>query len=97
MIPEMTYECPVCGAGLQRTHYADDVGRTEEENLKCSNCDRYAYQYAYGSGMEWIGAITIAEHYSDTEEEREHCSRVLDMAIRYEREQWDKEKNGEIE
>lgn len=77
------YLCPVCGEVMEcSTDYMEHI--MLEEHERCPNrC--YSYSFVTGATETCIGSVVVHGYYTDDKEEREHQSRVLNMALIHER------------
>lgn len=83
--------CPVCGAEMKHeTSYMEHI--MLEEHMSCPNyC--YYYEFVTGSYETRVGAVTVHEHYTDSKEESEFASRIINMALIFERQR--RKKRGQ--
>ena len=77
------HPCPVCGTNMN--YDSDFMEHIQlEEHSSCPNrC--YSYEFVTGSTRTRIGSIEVIEHYSDSDEEREYKTRLMNLALIYER------------
>lgn len=83
--------CPICGAECRYDEdYIDHF--KSEEHVTCPNY-HYLYSYVTGNTETVIGSVTVYGSYSDSEEEKEHQNRIINLALIHERTEWRK-KHG---
>lgn len=87
-------KCPICEKELQSTAYQDG-GVTSEEHAKCQDEHHfYSYAYAYGTTEEAVGNVVFYRHYTHTEEERKHDTRLFNAVVAIEKEEYQKKSGG---
>jgi len=57
-------KCPICGRVCPHTDYCDEVGRLEESDFFCLDCE-LSEVFAYGTTTFTIGSLTWTWGYHD--------------------------------
>lgn len=75
--------CPVCGSSCEYdTDYMEHI--MLEEHISCPNrC--YSYDFVTGSTETRVGDVIVHHYYADSEDDRQHQNRIINLSLIHER------------